>query len=211
MGKALAVSFVRHYENDSRFKIHEDEKGVFAEREFSVPIPGSPHSIIGKIDEFTEYEDEKHGKGLWIGDYKSANNKATLNKKKIEFTDSKQSNFYINAARLLGYDVKGMVYRVITKHTPPQNFIIPIVRNDYDLKVSLLSIHQVAETIEMYKKTFGIDVPWPHIASYPCNYRNAQNEIMCEFSSICQRFSSEVSIEEYDLFKSRISHLEINR
>lgn len=211
VGKALAVSFVRQYDNDTRFSIFKDEKGVFAEREFSVAIPGSPHSIIGKIDEFVEFEHEKLGKGLWIGDYKSANNKATLNKKRIEFTDSKQSNFYINAAKLMDYDVKGMVYRVITKHTPPQHFVIPITRNEYELKVTLFNIHQVAETIEMYKRTFGTDVPWPHTAQYPCNYRNASGELMCDFASICSRFSSELSEVDLEQFLPKVSHLEINR
>lgn len=210
-GFALAVAFTRRYETDKRFSIHRDQQGVFSEREFIVPIGnGSPHSIIGKIDELTEYQDAKHP-GLWIGDYKSANNKTSENKKKIEFEDSQQSNFYLNAMRLMEIDVKGMVYRVITKHTPPQHYVIPIRRTKLQLDITLLNIHQVAEQIQMMKNTFGVHVPWPHTRNYPCNYRNPAGEIMCDYQTICSRPHAELMKEDFELFNPRVSHLEVNR
>lgn len=209
IGRALAQSFINRYENDDRFNITRTESGdIFSEQEFLVQIPGSPHFIMGKIDELIEFEGKR-----WIGDYKSANAKATENKKRIEFEFSSQPLFYLNAVRLLGLDpVVGMLYRVITKHTPPQHYIIPVKRNEARLDAALLNIHQVAEMIEMMKRTFGVDVPWPHnYFHYPCNYNDYAGNATCEYSNLCQRPSSELGVADLEQFTPRVSHLELDR
>lgn len=208
VGKALAQSFIRRYESDNDFSILSDEQGPYSEREFSVAIPGSPHHLIGKIDELVYWK----GK-LWVGDYKSANNKATENKKRTEFEMSSQPNFYLNALKLLGFpDIAGMLYRVVTKHTPPQHFVIPVKRSADKLQVALYNIHQVAEQIQMMRSTFGSENPWPHNgSSYPCSYTNPSGESACEFSSICGRACSDLREHDFELFKPRESHLDIDK
>ena len=208
MGKALAQSFINRYDGDANFKIHTDVSGVFAEREFSIQIPGSPHFLIGKIDELVEHD----GK-LWVGDYKSANNKATENKKKIEFNTSSQPNFYLNALKLMGHtDIAGMLYRVVTKHTPPQHYVIPVKRGPTQLDIALYNIHQVAEQIQMMINTFGVNEPWPHNGStYPCNYADASGASVCEYSHLCGRSTKDLTEHDFELFKPRESHLICDR
>jgi len=209
IGKALAQSFINRYQNDDRFKLTTTATGeVFAEQEFRVQIPGSPHFLMGKIDELIEFEGKR-----WIGDYKSANAKATENRKKIEYEFSSQPLFYLNAVRLLELPpVVGMLYRVITKHNPPHHYIIPVKRSVNRLDIALLNIHQVAEQIEMMRRTFGVDVPWPHnYYHYPCNYSDYAGNPTCEYASVCQRPTSELAEVDIEQFKPREDHLEINR
>lgn len=203
-GSALFASFKQRYQSDSRFIIQQWNDGnVAAEIEFKAKIPGSPHSLIGKMDELIEYDG-----GLWVGDYKTANAKATENKKRIEFEDSSQSDFYINAMRLLGRPVKGMLYRVVTEHIPSQHYVIPIVRSESRLDVSLLSIHQVCEMITMMIDTFGIDKPWPHPgSSFPCNWRGINGKSMCEFETLCRRPASELTQADLEQFVPNRPHL----
>lgn len=203
-GSALQASFLARYKNDSRFEIQEwSSDTVASEIEFEAPIPGSPHSLIGKMDELVSFEGV-----LWVGDYKTANAKATENKKRIEFEDSSQSDFYINAMRLLNRPVKGMLYRVVTEHVPSQHYVIPITRSESRLDVSLLSIHQVCEIIKMMLDTFGIDKPWPHPgSSFPCNWRGINGKSMCEFETLCRRPTSELTQADLEQFVPNRPHL----
>src|SRR5882762_754214 len=205
-GQALFMAFKQRYNGDQRFSIQQwDEHQVASEIEFEAKIPGSPHSLIGKIDELIEYEG-----AIWVGDYKTANAKATENKKRIEFEDSSQSDFYINAMRLLGRPVKGMLYRVVTEHVPSQHYVIPITRSESRLDVSLLSIHQVCEMIAMMMDTFGIDKPWPHPgSSFPCNWRGINGKSMCEFETLCRRPTSELTQADLEQFIPNKPHLSL--
>ena len=110
-GEALFSSFRRRYDGNSDFALAFDDDKPLAELEFDLAIPGSKHRIIGAIDEVISYKGE-----LYIGDTKTANAKATEAKKKIEFNQSSQPLFYINAGRMLGYPVQGMLYRVVTEY-----------------------------------------------------------------------------------------------
>jgi len=212
-GQALFASFSQRYNCDKRFSIQQwNESNIASEIEFEAKIPGSPHSIIGKMDELISYCEgtTNSDAGLWVGDYKTANAKATENKKRIEFEDSSQSDFYINAMRLLGRPVKGMLYRVVTEHNPPQHYVIPVTRSDSRLDVSLLNIHQVAEMITMMMDTFGIDKPWPHPgSSFPCNWRGINNKSMCEFETLCRRPASELTQADLEQFVPNKPHLSL--
>jgi hypothetical protein len=176
---------------------------VASEIEFEAKIPSSPHSLIGKMDELIEYEG-----ALWVGDYKTANAKATENKKRIEFEDSTQSDFYINAMRLLNRPVKGMLYRVVTEHVPSQHYVIPVTRSESRLDVSLLNIHQVCEMITIMLDTFTAEKPWPHPgSSFPCNWRGINGKSMCEFETLCRRPTSELTQADLEQFVPNKPHL----
>lgn len=206
VGAALFEAFKRRWDGDLSFQLMHDGGVPLAELEFNIEIPGSPHGIVGKIDEILLYKGEP-----WIGDVKTANVKTTESKKRVEFGYASQPLFYINAARMMGYPVKGMVYRVVTEHTPPKHYVIETKRTEYQLKQHLRSVHQTAETILMYRKTFGIDKPWPHLNPYPCSYTNFDGSAACEYSGICQRPTSELSEDELAMFTTRIDHLKTLR
>jgi hypothetical protein len=204
VGWAMAQSTIQKFTGDPRFEQVRDEQGVYVEREFKIQIPGSPHFIIGRMDEITKYEGE-----LWVLDEKSANAKASENKKTIEFGYSAQPIFYIVAARHLGFNVKGMLYRVTTEHVTPQHWLIKSKRTDHAISVGLLNIHQVAEQIEMMRRTFGTDVPWPHnYFHYPCNYEY-NGKPTCEYATICQRPTSELGEVDLEQFSVRHDHLDL--
>lgn len=203
-GEALFSSFKRRYDGSPDFQLAFDDDKPLAEMEFDLPIPGSAHHIVGAMDEILSYKQE-----LWVGDTKTANAKATEAKKKLEFNLSSQPLFYINAARMMGYPVCGMLYRVVTEHNPPNHWIIPVRKSERQLSVALLSIHQVAEQIEFMRRTFGIDNPWPHShQSYPCSWES-NGKSACEYSSICMRKRSEMDAEDLEGFKQRVDHLEV--
>lgn len=202
VGEALFQAFRRRWDGDATFQLLHDGGRPLAEIEFEVKIPGSPHSIVGKMDEIVMYKGEP-----WVGDLKSANAKTTENKKRVEFGYASQPLFYINAARALGYPVKGMVYRVVTEHTPPKHWVIESKRTEYQLESAWRMIHQTAETILMYRKTFGVDKPWPHLWNYPCNYPSFDGSPTCEYASICNRPSIELTEDDLANFTTRIDHL----
>lgn len=203
-GDALFQAFRRRYDGNPDFALAFDDGLPLAELEFDLPIPGSPHRIIGAMDEVIQYKSE-----LWTGDTKTANAKATENKKKIEFNFSSQPLFYINAARMMGYPVVGMLYRVVTEHNPPNHWIIPVRKSERQLQIALLSIHQVASQIEYMRAEFGVDNPWPHsYQSYPCSYEY-NGKPACEYSSICMKKRSEMDAEDLEDFATRIDHLDV--
>lgn len=206
VGEALFASFKKQYDGDDRFQLLYDDGKPLAEIEFNVPIPGSPHSIVGRIDELLQYKGEP-----WIGDLKSANAKTSEDKKKIEFGYSSQPLFYINAMRMIGYPVKGMLYRVVTEHVPPRHWVIESKRTEHQLAEGLRSIHQTCETILMYRKTFGIDRPWPHLNSYPCSFSDFQGKSACQYAGICQRPTADLTEEDLAEFTTRIDHLDVLR
>ena len=203
---AYFAAFKKQYDGDKRFELVYDEGMVLAEIEFDLAIPDSPHRIIGRFDEILKYDGH-----LWVGDTKTANEKSTENKKRIEFGFSSQPLFYINAARMLGYNVRGMLYRVVTAHTPAKHWVIPVRRTEYDLLRGLRAISRTADIIERLKASIGIDEPWPHLATgYPCNYTNPSTQrIQCEFADICNRASSELTEEDLEGFVKRVEHLDL--
>lgn len=203
-GEALFSSFRRRYDGNTDFQLAFDDEKPLAEMEFDLPIPGSQHSIVGAMDEILSYKQE-----LWVGDTKTANAKATQVKKILEFNQSSQPLFYINAARMMGYPVVGMVYRVVTEHNPPNHWVIPVTKSDRKLQLGLFNIHQVASAIEYMRGAFGIDNPWPHShQSYPCSWES-NGKSACEYSSICMRKRSEMDAEDLEGFKQRVDHLDV--
>jgi len=206
MGDALFAAFKKRWDGDTSIQLLHDEGKPLVEVEFNLRIPGSPHSIVGRFDELVQYKGDS-----WVGDLKSANAKATENKKKVEFGFASQPVFYVNAARMLGYPVKGMLYRVVTEHVPPKHWVIESKRTDYQLAQGLIAIHQTCETILMFRKTFGIEKPWPHLWSYPCNYPAFDGSPTCEYAGVCGRPSFDLTEEDLANFTKRIEHLDVLR
>lgn len=199
---AMFAAFRKRWDGDPSVQLLHENNVPLAEVSFNLPIPGSTHHIVGRFDEIVQYKEKP-----WVGDTKTANAKATEAKKRVEFGFASQPLFYINAARMLGYPVVGMLYRVVTEHVPPKHWVIESKRTDTQLANGLRSIHQVAEMIQMMKRTFGVDKPWPHPYSYPCSWLTWDGQPTCEYAGICQRPTSDLTEDDLANFTTRIDHL----
>lgn len=173
------------------------------EREFKrQALPDSPHFAVGRIDQILTYHDTP-----WVGETKTAYAKANYDRLLDDWAHNVQADFMILGARELGYDVNRVLVRVVVERIPPMCFPpIEVERSEHQLAVMSLNIHQTCEIIEMMRHTFGIDVPWPHLANWPCNVLDK-----CEFSSLCGRATYEIEPDELALFKERKEWLKLMR
>jgi hypothetical protein len=154
--------------------------------------------MAGRIDEILERDGV-----LWCGELKSANGKAQYDRKVEEWKHDIQADFEIIGARSLGHNVAGVFVRTITETTPPKIWEIEARRSEHQLNVTQLKVHQTCETILMYRAAFGIDKPWPHLASqWPCS-----NETKCEYEGICQQSLTQLAPDQLSGFKPRVEHL----
>jgi hypothetical protein len=157
---------------------------------------------VGRIDEILAYHNT-----TWVGEAKTAYAKENYDKLLDKWANDVQADFVILGARELGYDVNRVLVRVVVERVPPMCFPpIEVKRSEHQLAVMSLNIHQTCEIIEMMRATFGIDMPWPHLANWPCNVLDK-----CEFSSICGRATEEITPDELALFKKREEWLELMR
>lgn len=173
---------------------------IASEVEFDYQIPGSPHSMVGKIDQILSRSEK-----LWVGEMKTANSRKQFDRVAEEWRQKKQADFEIVGARHLGYAVEGVFVRTIKEGVPPIIWEIEEKRSDHRLRLTELSVHQTCETILMYEATFGIDKPWPHLPySYPCSMSGK-----CEYESICGQDSCLWTPEDLEGFQAREEHLEL--
>jgi len=176
-------------------------KLVETEFEFECPIEGSPHSMVGKVDQIVEYEGE-----LWVTDFKSGHPKTSYTTKVKEWGEMSSPNFYIAGARHAGFDVKGMRVHYIVEGTPPKIFPgIEVVRSERELELHKIAVHQTCETLLSFLDTYGPHTPWPHRPHWTCGGREK-----CEYGrvcGVCDPRSELVDIERE--FKTRVEHLEL--
>jgi hypothetical protein len=174
-----------------------------SEQEFVYPIPGSPHSMAGRIDQVLRLNDGE----LWVADLKTSNDKARYDRLVEDWHGKPQAGFNIIGARTLGFDVQGMLVHVLVERIPPVIWELRVRRSEHALKLLELNVHQTAETIELYRSTFGIDQPWPHLPySWPCSAGGAGN---CEYEGICGIPTAALTESQLDSFKRREEHLGI--
>src|SRR5579871_2997731 len=83
------------------------------EMEFDYQIPGSPHHMVGKIDQLLEIDGE-----LWVGETKTNNGKKRYNQFTEEWSRKKQADFELIGAQSLGLDVAGVLVRIIRDVSP---------------------------------------------------------------------------------------------
>ena len=165
-----------------------------------MPIEGSPHSIVGRLDEIVEWNG-----GLWVGEAKTANMKETLPKLQERWRTNKQADFVLIGAAHLGYAVEGVLVRAIVEKHPP--IILPVVvkRTSAELDRHRLAVHQTAELIEFMRASFGIDQPWPHLTGqWPCAVAGK-----CAYENLCGKVCGQWDTAEMEKFKRREEHLEL--
>lgn len=173
-------------------------KVLGSEQEFDVPIEGSPHSAVGRLDQVIEIDDKK-----WILEFKTANAKTSYSKKEKEWETDVQAGFELLGAKSLGYSVEGVLVQYVVDKNPPAVWEpLEVKRSNALLQRLKLTIHQTCETIEMYLGAFGVEQPWPHLDNWKCNGG------YCEMASICQKQG--VTIENCGAgWMKREEHLEI--
>lgn len=172
---------------------------VASELEFDVPIPGSPHSMVGRLDQVLN-----RGGQCWVGEMKTANAKAQFERTRDDWEGKAQADFVLLGARSLGYEPAGVLVRVVTETAPPKVWEIEVRRSEHRLNVMRLNVHQTCELIGMMRTTFGIEQPWPHLyLNWPCSKPGA-----CEYEGICRRSAGDMVTGD---FKVREEHLQCLR
>lgn len=150
-------------------------KTLLTEKEFVHDIPDSPHQMVGKIDHVIERDGR-----LYVGDFKTASAKTQRGRKEKEWETDVQADFYLIGVKTLGYETNDFLVRVITETTPVAIWEIYTRRSNRALALMERSVHIVCETINMLINTFGINDPWPHFNSWPCD-----GGTWCEYRSVC--------------------------
>lgn len=169
-----------------------------SELEFAFPIEGSSHTMVGRLDQVVTIDGKK-----WLLEFKTANAKASFSKKETEWESDIQADFEIIGARSFGFDVEGVLVQYVLETAPVKVWApLPVHRSEAQLNRTLLMVHQTAETIEMFKSTFGLEQPWPHLPNWKC-----QGD-WCEFKGICQQQGLTLASAGKG-WKKREEHLEI--
>lgn len=173
---------------------------IASEMEFEYPIPGSPHSMVGKIDQIVKY-----GGRLWVHDFKTAKKGMKFGWKENEWKAEIAPSFYILGARHLGYDVVGELIQYISRDEPVKvHPLIETERSEQELNLSTLAVHQTCEQIEMMLNTFGPDLPWPHLKTIFCAGKDK-----CPFGRICGVSKPRDILHFNEFFSDRKEHLKI--
>jgi len=197
--KTRAVSWAMYNEYERKY-IGSDIEVIAAEMEFIAPILGSPHEMVGRIDQII-----RRGEHLWVGELKTANAKAQYDRMVEDWRGKPQADFVILGARALGHDPVGVFVRAITETAPPKVWEIEVRRSEHQLNLMSYQVHVTCETIEMYRRTFGIDAPWPHVPlSYPCSMSGR-----CEYEGVCGLASVQMTEEMLAGYKQREEHLDL--
>lgn len=138
-----------------------DEECLAVEAPFCVPIPGSPHFIVGRIDRIVRRDGE-----VFIRDYKTSKYrpKRELQHKGEEYCRGTQVGFYIAGARSLGFECNKFVYSLV--HSERDNarasvLDFPTSRTSIEIQQLMRSVHLTCEIILWMKKTFGMEKSWP--------------------------------------------------
>ena len=170
---------------------------VAAEVPFCVPIPGSPHSMSGRVDGIVS---DRAGK-LWCEETKTAGRYAKLPNLKWEWSHNPQADFEIIGAKANGYDVAGVMVQTVVDAVPhPRVWPIEVLRTPQQLAILQYNVHQVCEIIRMLQDTFGVEKPWPHV---PTTYNPCNTPGKCDFDGDCRK------IDVPDGYLMREEHLEL--
>ena len=173
---------------------------IAAELEFCVPIEGSPHQMVGRLDAILELPNKQ----LWVGETKTASMRADLAKLKWEWQRNPQADFVIIGAKSLGYDVEGVMVHTVKEAKPePRVWPIEVRRSPQQLNVMKYNVHQTCEIIKMLVETFGVDRPWPHV---PPTFNPCTRADYCDFEQDCGHVDLDKSC-----YTKREEHLELLR
>jgi hypothetical protein len=200
--KAIEAAWVLWNAMEAKYPRDPNIELVASELEFMYQIPGSPHYMVGRIDQVLARNGE-----LWCGEFKTANARARYDKFVEDWKQKAQADFEIVGAHSFGYKVEGVWVRQVVETTPPTVWELEERRSQHRLQVMMLNVHQTCEIITMMKATFGINQPWPHLSlSWPCSMGGK-----CEYETICQQDFEALTPNDLESFKQREEHLDCVR
>lgn len=167
LGEGAVKTAVMMHEANQEYS--KDTTVLWSEKEFDVAIPDSPHRMVGRVDSLV-----KRGDGPpYIRDFKTTKyrTKEDMARYRDELYQSPQVDFY-----LIGIDepVSEFIYQILWKKpattTKPAEIHIselPVLRQPYELRAMQRSVHMACQTIEMWIKEFGTELPWPRAIKLP--------------------------------------------
>ena len=170
------------------------------EEEFCIPIEGTPHFMVGKIDNEVD-----RGDGPFILDFKTTKQRtvADLRHYLNELRQNPQVDFYLIASGLTK-----LVYRVISRNPKPRKGApeieireIEVARTPRELAYFKRGVAMTCDVIEFLTEKYGIEKPWPRppkVGGDPDLY---------PFGPLFMRHL--VKGAEYAGFKLREEHLEV--
>ena len=132
---------------------------------FEYPIPGTAHSLVGRIDGIHEADGE-----VFVNDYKTSKYRPAkeLGYKLDEYCRSVQVSFYLLGARQLGFECRRFRYVLVSSARKGPGAQISerfTERTDLELTEFARQVAMTCDLIEWMKQTFGIERPWPQLPS----------------------------------------------
>lgn len=142
---------------------YKDEERLAHEALFEYPIPGTPHSLVGRIDGIHRLDGE-----VFINDYKSSKprSKRDLAFKLDSYCLGFQPSFYLLGARALGFECKRFRYVLVSGGGQDPRIQIHeryVERTSLELAEFARQVAMTCDLIEWMKATFGVEKPWPQV------------------------------------------------
>lgn len=140
---------------------YPNEEYLAHEHLFEVPIPDSPHSLVGRIDHILSTPD-----GPLVGDWKTSKprSKAAIRDKAAEYCRSDQVSFYLLGAKSLGFDTNRFLYRLVESGADASGVSItehPTTRTTLQLREFARGVSVTCNIIEFLKHSIGVERAWP--------------------------------------------------
>lgn len=125
---------------------------------FEVPIEGTPHSLVGRIDHILP--------GPVVGDWKTSKkrSKADLSAKGGAYCRGPQVDFYLLGARSLGFDTRSFLYRLVSGGSDSSGVHIaefPTTRTSLQLERFKRGVAATCDAILFLRDRYGIEENWP--------------------------------------------------
>jgi len=154
---------------------YRTDECLAAEIAFEAPIPGSPHSLVGRIDRIVRHDEE-----VLIRYYKTSKYrpKKEIGYKGEEYCRGTQVGFYLIGARSIGFDTRKFVYSLVHGRRDGYGVEIhefPTERTRLELSQLMRSVHQTCELILWLKDTFGVEKSWPVL---PERFQSGYQELL---------------------------------
>jgi len=142
---------------------YASERRLAHEVLFEYPIPGSSHSLVGRIDGIHESDGE-----VFVNDYKTSKYRPAkeLGYKLDEYCRGAQVSFYLLGARQLGFDVRRFRYVLVSQQRKGPGAQISerfTERTTLELNEFARQVAMTLDLIQWMKDTYGIERPWPQL------------------------------------------------
>jgi hypothetical protein len=201
LGDDAVNTAILMHEANSKYDEATALEVMWREKEFLIPIPDSPHQMMGRVDCMAQ----RPGSDPFILDLKGSKHRTKSDFYALceGYRRSPQVDFYLIAHP----EVREFVFRILMKTpaTKTKKSFIKIQestarRQPFQLRAVQRNVHMVCETIEFWTKSFGVEKPWPAAVKLPTSWENYS------YAGIYQRDMYDEVIP--DGFEPRKEHLD---